>query len=430
MHSMKYVFTTLGCKVNQYETQAMEKLLMEKGFTPAGEDAADVVIVNSCAVTAESVRKSRQAVRRMQGQNPDALSVVCGCFSQISPEEAAGLGADIVYGSGDRKKLVEDIVKACYDRKKVISVDDPMKRRVFEPLTAGAVDGRTRAMLKIQDGCDNFCSYCIIPYARGRVRSLPLPEIGAQSAALAAEGFREIVVTGIEIASYGKDLRDGSDLADAIAAAAAAAPGVRIHIGSLEPTVVTEAFCEKLTSLGSVCRHFHLSVQSGSDEVLRRMNRKYGTGRLLEAVACLRRYFPGCALTADLIAGFPGETLEQHMETLNTIRACAFSQMHIFPYSIREGTKAAAMPEQHTAAEKERRAREARAVAEEMRMDYLRSCLGKTLPVLFETEEGESSCGHADNYCEVRVHGTGLRGIVQNVEITSVSGQTLVGNVI
>ena len=427
---MKYVFSTLGCKVNQFETQAMEKLLQEKGFIPAGSESADVVVVNTCAVTAESVRKSRQTVRRLRNQHPGALTAVCGCFSQISPEDASALGADIVYGSGDRKKLVEDIIKALEERQKIISVDDPFKRRVFEPLTAGAVDGRTRAMLKIQDGCDNFCTYCIIPYARGRVRSLPLNEITRQSAELSSEGFREIVVTGIEIASYGKDLRDGTHLADAIAAAAKSAPNARIHIGSLEPTVITEEFCARLAELGNVCPHFHLSVQSGSDEVLRRMNRKYDTARLLRAAENLRRYFPECALTADLITGFPGETLEQHAETLRTIRACAFSQMHVFPYSIREGTKAASMSDQLTAAEKERRAREVRAVAEEMRSGYLCSCVGQTLSVLFETEEDGYSFGHADNYCEVRVSGDGLRGIVQNVQITAVSGQTLVGNVV
>ncbi len=427
---MKYVFSTLGCKVNQFETQAMAKLLQEKGLIPAGSESADVVIVNTCAVTAESVRKSRQTVRRLRNQHPGALTVVCGCFSQISPEDASALGVDIVYGSGDRKKLVEDIIKALVERQKIVFVDDPFKRRVFEPLTAGAVDGRTRAMLKIQDGCDNFCTYCIIPYARGRVRSLPVKDIIAQSTELASEGFREIVVTGIEIASYGKDLRDGTQLADAISAVAKSAPNARIHIGSLEPTVVTEAFCAGLAALGNVCPHFHLSVQSGSDEVLRRMNRKYDTARLLRAAENLRRYFPGCALTADLITGFPGETLEQHEETLETIRACAFSQMHIFPYSVREGTKAAAMPGQLTAAEKERRAREARAVAAQMQSEYLHSCVGKTLSVLFETEADGCSFGHAENYCEVRVAAAGVRGIVQNVQITAVSGETLVGNVV
>jgi len=427
---MKYVFCTLGCKVNQFETQAMEKLLQEHGLVPAENDRSDVIIVNSCAVTAESVRKSRQAVRRLQKQHPSALTVVCGCFSQISPDDASSLGADIVYGSGDRKKLVEDILSALEERQKIVFVDDPFKRRVFEPLVAGAVEGRTRAMIKIQDGCDNFCTYCIIPYARGRVRSLPVQEISAQCALLAEEGFREIVVTGIEIASYGKDLRDGTTLADAIAAAAAAAPNVRIHIGSIEPTVITEAFCARLASLGNIIPHFHLSVQSGSDEVLRRMNRKYDTSRLLQAAADLRRFFPGCALTADLITGFPGETPEQHAETLETIRKCGFSQMHIFPYSVREGTKAAAMSGQLTAAEKERRAREARIIAEEMKSDYLHSCVGKTLSVLFETEEGGFSFGHAENYCEVCVSGTNLRGIVQNVQITGISGETLVGNAV
>ena len=244
---MKYAVYTLGCKVNQYETQAIEAMLRERGFEHTSS-GADVVIVNTCAVTAESGRKSRQAIRRLQADNPGALTAVCGCFSQLEPEEVSALGADILFGSGDKHDFVEAIVKAL----PMQSVDDPFKRRVFEPLPAGAVAGRTRAMLKIEDGCDNFCTYCVIPYTRGRVRSLPPDECAAAAASLAAEGFREIVVTGIEIASYGKDLPGKPGLADAIEAIAQAAPGVRVRLGSLEPTVVTEAFCARLAALGNV----------------------------------------------------------------------------------------------------------------------------------------------------------------------------------
>jgi len=434
---MKYSITTLGCKVNQYETQAMETMLRQLGYSPVREDdgGADVVIVNTCAVTAESGRKSRQAVRRLKNQNPGAVVVVCGCFSQVSPQEAYRLGADIVYGSGDRKKLVEEIDRLVRERKgglgagnaQVCVVDNPFKRVSFEKLPAGSVYGRTRAMLKIQDGCDNFCTYCVIPYARGRVLSLPVEEAAAQAAALEAEGYRELVITGIEIASYGKDFRNGAGLADVVEAIARSTPGLRLRLGSLEPTVITRDFCRRLAETGKICRHFHLSLQSGCDEILRRMGRKYDTARFFEAVQLLREYFPRCGLTADLIVGFPGETEEQHAATLEFIRKCGFSSMHIFPYSPRPGTKAAKMEGQLTRAVKARRAAEAQAVADAMEDAFLESCIGDVLPVLFETESEDTCIGHADNYCQVSVPGGGLRGVVKNVKIEGVKDKILVG---
>ena len=415
---MKYAVYTLGCKVNQYETQALETMLRERGLEPTDRDA-DVVIVNTCAVTAESGRKSRQAIRRMQNRNPGALTVVCGCFSQLEPEEAAALGADIVFGSGDKRALADAIVKALPAR----HVDDPFQRRVFEPLPAGAVSGRTRAMLKIQDGCDNFCTYCVIPYTRGRIRSLPLEECAAQAAGLAKEGFAEIVVTGIEIASYGKDLPGKPGLADAAQAISKAAPGARIRLGSLEPTVATEEFCRRLAALGNVCPHFHLSLQSGCDDTLKRMNRKYDTAAFLAVCERLRRYFPDCALTADLICGFPGETEADFEATLAFLEMCGFFFVHAFPYSVRPGTKAADMPGQLSKAEKEDRVRRAGETVRRLRRAYLESCVGRTLSVLFENAHG----GHSGNYCPVRIGGTARRGAVANVRVTGVDGETLLG---
>ena len=259
------------------------------------------------------------------------------------------------------------------------------------------------------------------------MRSLP-PERAAQEAAeLAAKGYRELVLTGIEIASYGEDLPGGPGLADAVEAIAAAAPQLRLRLGSLEPTVVTEDFCRRLAATGRVCAHFHLSLQSGCDATLARMRRKYDTAEFFAVTERLRRYFPGCGLTADLITGFPGETEADHEATLAFIEKCAFSAMHVFPYSRRPGTPADKMPGQLTAAVKSRRAAEAHALAERMRGEYLASCVGKTLEVLFETEENGLSTGHASNYAEVSAPGTGLRGIVKNVQITGVSGQMLVG---
>ena len=427
---MKYAITTLGCKVNQFETQAMETMLSSLGYTSTKDGDADVIIVNTCAVTAESGRKSRQALRRLKGENPDALVAVCGCFSQISPEKMEELGADIIYGSGDRKMLVEDIHRIMQCREQVRHVDDPFQRRVFETLPAGAMDGRTRAYIKIQDGCDNFCTYCVIPYARGRVRSMPVSEAAAQARELAEQGFAEIVVTGIEIASYGKDLRDGSCLAGVVAAVADAAPGARIRLGSIEPTVVTDAFCQELAQRGNICRHFHLSLQSGCDRTLKNMHRKYDTKRFYEAVELLRQYFPGCALTADLITGFPGETEQDHADTLAFLQRCAFVSMHVFPYSQRPGTKAAAMEGQLTHAVKDARAREAQRLAKAMEQEYLQSCVGQILPVLFETENENYWHGHADNYCEVKAKGEDLRGLVRNVQIVAVEGNKLWGNII
>ena len=427
---MKYAISTLGCKVNQFETQAMETMLEEKGYEPTKAGDADVVIINTCAVTAESGRKSRQAVRRLKSENPGALVAVCGCFSQISPQEVEALGADVIYGSGDRRALVEDIHRLLQSREAVRHIDDPFQRRFFESLPAGALEGRTRAYIKIQDGCDNFCTYCVIPYARGRVRSMPLPEAEKQAQELAAAGYAEIVVTGIEIASYGKDLRDGTHLQEMVTAIADAAPSARIRLGSLEPTVITEEFCRALAGRPNLCPHFHLSLQSGCDRTLKNMHRKYDTARFLQAVELLRRYFPGCGLTADLITGFPGETEEEHRATLAFLRRCAFSSMHVFPYSPRPGTKAAAMEGQLTHAVKDARAREAQAAAAEMEQAFLAGCVGRTLPVLFETESGGTWQGHADNYCEVLAPGENLHGIVRNVQITGVEGTKLRGNIV
>ena len=428
---MKYIIATLGCKVNQYETQAMEALLNARGHTAARPgESADAVIVNSCAVTAESGRKTRQTIRRLCEEQPGAVLAVSGCYAQLEPEAVRALGAKVVFGTGDRRGFVEAVEKAAAENAEALFIDKPFERRVFEELRAGAFEGRTRAMLKIQDGCQNFCSYCIIPYTRGRLRSLPLARAAEESARLAAEGYRELVLTGIEIASYGVDLPGRPGLAELVETVAAGAGAMRIRLGSLEPTVVTEEFCEKLAATGKVCRHFHLSLQSGCDRTLRAMRRKYDTAAFFEVTERLRRSFPGCALTADLITGFPGETEADQAETLAFIRRCGFADMHVFPYSRRPGTPADKMPEQCTAAVKSRRAAEAAAAAEEMRADYLAGQIGQTLEVLFESAAGEGSVGHSDNYLRVRVPGPGLHGQVKNVKITGVSSGELVGNVV
>ena len=428
---MKYIITTLGCKVNQYETQAMETILNEHGHEPAAPgELADAVIVNTCAVTAESGRKSRQLIRRLHGENPGAVLAVCGCYSQIEPEAAAELGAQVIFGAADRAKLVEDVEKAVASGEGCRDIDEPFKRRAIEKLPAGAVSGRTRAMLKIQDGCVNFCTYCIIPYTRGRLCSLPVEDAVRETARINAEGFKELVLTGIEVASYGVDLPGKPGLADVITACAAAAPDMRIRLGSLEPTVITEDFCRKLAGTHRLCRHFHLSLQSGCDRTLKAMNRKYDTARFYHAVELLREYFPGCGLTCDLITGFPGETDEDQAATLEFIRRCAFSDMHIFPYSRRPGTPADKMPDQCSRAVKEARAHEAKAAAVEMKQDFLRASVGQVLPVLFETGEGGYFTGHSDTYVLVKARGKALRGKTLDVRITGVDGGELTGEII
>ena len=428
---MKYIIVTLGCKVNQYETQAMETLLNAHGHARAGEgERADAVIINTCAVTAESGRKSRQAVRAAREDNPGAVVAVCGCYSQLSPDTAEKLGADVVYGSGDRVKLVADVEAAAERGAQARNVDVPFQRRLFEELPAGNFSGRTRALLKIQDGCANFCTYCIIPYTRGRPRSLPVADAARQAAELDAQGYRELVVTGIEVASYGIDLPENPGLADVIAAISGSAPNMRIRLGSLEPTVITEDFCRTLAGTGRVCRHFHLSLQSGSDSVLKRMNRKYNTAEFYEKTELLRKYFPGCALTADLIVGFPGETGEMHRETLAFLEKCAFSQVHVFPYSRRPGTPADKMDGQIDRAVKAARAKEASAAAEATRQAFLKASVGQILPVLFETQEDGMWFGHSDTYLLTSAEGEKLRGLVKSVKITGVSGENLVGKIV
>ena len=427
---MTFYIDTLGCKVNQYETQAMTTLLEESGHRLASvPEEAQVRIINTCAVTGESGRKSRQAVRRAQKESPGAIIAVCGCFSQSSPQQIRELGVDLIGGSGDRKAFVRSLEELAVSRSAgSFSLDEPLRRRDFELLPAGGLAGRTRAMLKIQDGCSNFCSYCIIPYARGPVRSMPLEEIRKQSAAIAADGYREIVITGIEISSYGRDL--GASLIDAVAAASEAAPGLRIRLGSLEPRTATEEFCRRAAELPGLCPHFHMSLQSGCDATLKRMNRKYDTARYAQCIANLRRYFPGCAVTTDVIVGFPGETETDFQACLAFMEACAFAAVHVFPYSPRPGTPAAGMPDQIENAEKHRRSVIAGDLARELSHRYAARMIGQDTDVLFERERDGFSYGHSPNYMVVRVPGTGLRNVVKTVHITGMDGTDLCGNIL
>ena len=427
---MKVAIYTLGCKVNQYETQAMEQSLRSRGHEIVDfSDAADAYVVNTCSVTAVSDQKSRQIIHRAKKQHPEAVVAVCGCYSQTHAEEVGRLEVDLIAGTGDRTGFLDLLEQAVGEKRHIEAIDQSFERRVFEVLPAGGMASRTRAMLKVEDGCVNFCTYCIIPYARGPVRSAPLETAVTQAAQLAAEGYREIVLTGIEISSWGRDLKNGKSLIDLLEAICAAVPGVRVRLGSLEPRTITEEFCRRAAALPNLCPQFHLSMQSGCDATLKRMNRKYDTARFYESVELLNRFFDRPAVTTDLITGFPEETEEEFAQTLDFIRRCGFAQMHIFPYSVRPGTPAAKM-RQNPKAVKEERAHRAAAVAAEMHRAYLEGCVGRVYPVLFEQPKNGRFSGHAPNYMEVLADGENLHNIVKNVQIIGIDGDALLGELL
>lgn len=429
---MKVAIYTLGCKVNQYETQALERELLRRGHELVSFDGtADAYLINTCTVTAVSDKKSRNLIRRCQKKSPDAVVAVCGCYAQTDPEAVAALGVDVISGTAGRLAFLDLVEQAAAQRGgPILSVDNAMKRRVFEPLEAGGLEGRTRALLKVEDGCVNFCSYCIIPYARGPIRSLSVEQAVAEAHRLAEQGYREIVLTGIEISSWGAEWRDGSGLIDLIEAICVAVPELRIRLGSLEPRTITEEFCRRAAALPNLCPHFHLSMQSGCDATLKRMNRKYDTQRYLASVHLLRQWFPEPAITTDLIVGFPQESEEEFTQTLDFLERCAFSSMHIFPYSRRPGTPAAAMEGQIPQETKETRARRAAAVAAHMEQNYLQKLVGQTLPVLFEEEKDGLWRGHAPNYVAVAAQGNQLHNCLKQVRITEVSGSALHGVIV
>ena len=427
---MKIAFYTLGCKVNQYETQALEQLVTQRGHSLVPfEEAADAYVINTCTVTAVSDKKSRQVIRRARKAAPDAVIAVCGCYPQTHPDDVEKLGVDLISGTGDRTGFVDLLEREWSDRQPITALDDAFSRRTFEPLPAGGLEGRTRAMLKMEDGCVNFCSYCIIPYARGRVRSLPLDDCVRQARELEAAGYREIVLTGIEISSWGQDLEGKPELIEAIEAICQGlSPDTRVRLGSLEPRTITPDFCRRAAALPNLCPHFHLSMQSGCDTVLARMNRKYDSNRYYESVKFLYEVYDRPAITTDLIVGFPGETEEEFQQTLDFIQKCAFSAMHIFPYSKRPGTPAAKLPGQVLNAVKEERAHRAAQIARTMQDAYLDSWVGETVPVLFEEEREGLWRGHTTRYCEVTVQSAQpLHNQLRQVRLTGRDGGALQG---
>lgn len=384
-------FHTLGCKVNAYETEAMKQKLLEAGYTLRSfDERADVYVINTCSVTNIADRKSRQMLHRARHLNPDAVIVAAGCYAQAAAEELRKDEAvDIVLGNAEKKDLVP-VLEAWFRNGREQFVNDAgdiSAVRCYDDFAAGSMTEHTRAFLKIQDGCNQFCSYCIIPYLRGRVRSRRPEEVTAEAEKLAAEGYREMVLTGIHLSSYGTDFGPDAELRDlpGLLRALDGIDGVdRIRLGSLEPEIVTERFVAELSAVPSFCPHFHLSLQSGCDETLKRMNRHYTTAEYLHGVELIRSSFPDAAVTTDVIVGFPGETEEEFAATVGFLKQVRFYETHIFPYSRREGTKAASMPGQLTAREKAERAKVLAELNAEMSASYRRARIGKTEELLSE----------------------------------------------
>ena len=429
---MNVKFITLGCKVNQVESEAMREALLAGGFQEAAEgQTADVVVVNSCTVTAVSDQKARQALRREKKRNPGAVAVLTGCWPQAFPQEAEDfLEADIVLGTTRRAALLPKILEYLSTKQRIVDIAPHEKGEKFEKLTISAMHGRTRAFLKIEDGCDRFCSYCIIPYARGRVRSKPLEDIKAEAALLGDHGYREVVLTGINLPAYGKDL--GLHLCDAVEAACAA-PGIaRVRLGSLEPEQLTPEVIARMAKQEKLCPQFHLSLQSGCDTTLKRMNRHYTTAEYRQIVRNLRQAFPNCAITTDIMVGFAGETEEEFAASLAFAKEIAFAKVHVFAYSRRPGTRAYDMPGQVTNKVKEDRSRQMIAATLATQQDFFAAQVGRVEEVLFEQEREKNVYeGYTRNYTPVRAaSAVPLQGQVLPVEITQALEDCCLGRLV
>ena len=421
---------TLGCKVNQYESEAMLNLFADAGYTiKSFDEVCDIYIINTCTVTGMGDRKSRQMIHRAIKQNPDALIAVAGCYSQVSPETVQKIqGVDLVIGTKERSRIVELCEEVIELGQKKVLVDDALKRRSYEEMTVSDYSDRTRAFVKIEDGCTEFCTYCIIPYARGPVRSRSLNSIVDEVTTLSRNGFREIVLTGIHLASYGRDIKEYS-LIDVIEAVARVEGIKRVRLGSIEPRIITEEFVTRLASIDKLCNHFHIALQSGCDETLKRMNRKYTTAEYKSSVELLRKYFVNPAIATDIMAGFPGETEEEFTSSLEFAVSLELADAHVFAYSNRKGTKADKLPAQVPKNIRNLRSRKLISALGESKKRYLESLVGTCGEVLFEqmTEEGVYE-GHLTNYVKVTAKSDkDISGQFVNVRLDRVEGDTVWG---
>ena len=423
---MKIAFYTLGCKVNQYDTQMMRNLLEAEGHTTVPfQDLADCYIINTCSVTNMSDKKSRQIISRCKKLNNNAIIIVCGCYSQLSASEVAEIeGVDIVLGTANRKNIVKYLEEYLTKNSQIVSPADLKKETVLENETICSFDEKTRAIIKIEDGCQNFCSYCTIPFARGKIRSKSLKDIKAELTNLKKLNYQEVVLTGIHLASYGRDLQN-INLTDAIELTCSLG-FKRVRLGSLEPNIITDEFLRKISLHKNFIPSFHLSLQSGSDAVLKRMNRHYTTAMFQSAVNLLRSYYPNCSITTDIIVGFPGESELEFLETLKFVEKISFAKVHIFPYSIRKGTKAAEMPNQISSEIKNDRCKRLEVTTAKNRIEFMNKHIGKILPVLFEQIKGGLWEGYTESYLPVFYKSSeDLAGKIINVYIESVNGEAL-----
>ena len=420
---------TLGCKVNQYESEAVEELFIKKGYEKVSTNA-DIYVINTCTVTNMSDRKSRQMISRARRDNPNAVVAVMGCYSQVKPEEVASIeGVDIVLGSRNKENVVEHCEDILQNKEAIDKIIAPSESKTFEELQISNQTEMTRAYLKIQDGCNMYCSYCLIPYARGNIVSRDIESIVEESKRLANNNFKEIVLTGIHVSSYGKDIDDELSLIDVIAEV----EGIeRIRLSSMEPRHISLEFLERMKATKKACDHFHLSLQSGSDDILKAMNRKYDTVIYKQKVEEIRQVFPNAGITTDIIVGFPGETEENHKQTMEYAEEIKFSKMHLFKYSPREGTRAAKMSNQIDGKTKKNRLHDLEKIEEANRKEFLNKQIGKTLSVLIESKsdlEGYSG-GHSTNYLKVNVKENIAANTIIDVNITNIIDDELVGEIV
>ena len=422
-------FVTLGCKVNQYDSQAMLEQFESRGYRAAHPgEMADVYVVNTCTVTGTGDKKSLQLIRRCARRNPGAALVVTGCLAQRMGDGLRSTGARLILGTQHRARVVDLLEEALEKDTQIVAVDG-VEHIPFEPLTIHNHEGYTRAVMKIQEGCDNRCTYCIIPSVRGTIRSRVLEDIHTEAENLARAGFQELVLTGIHLTSYGRDLPGRPSLAQAIRQACV--PGIsRVRLGSLEPRVASQSFVDEIARLPQVCPQFHLALQSGSDTVLTRMKRGYNTAQFLAAVQRIRQAFPTAAFTTDVIVGFPGETEAEFQQTLDFCQTVGFARLHVFPFSPREGTPAASMPEQVPESVKADRVKRLIALGDELARQYHEDFLGQTVPVLLEerTREGQM-LGYTPEYIQVRVQ-DGQSGQIAPVQLTAVTPEGMAGVVV
>lgn len=413
---MLFKIHTLGCKVNRYESDCIRSELILRGHKPAGTLSPDLIILNSCTVTSSSDKKTNKLLRSFRRDNPLAIIVLAGCMPQAFPEKASEVyDADIVVGTKNKSELIRLAEKFAESRIRLVKISQYGGDEPFESSLCSDFAGRTRAEIKIQDGCDCFCSYCIIPYARGAVRSKPIAEIEEEVLKIAEAGYREIVITGINIAAYGKDFSTHADLVDAVKACSAPSGISRVRLGSLEANLLSCDMISRLAKHDKLCPHFHLSLQSGCEKTLREMNRKYNPQDFRSLVECIRNHFHECAITTDIIAGFPGESDKDFMESLNFFREMKFAQAHVFPYSPRDGTAAANRTDMVEDGVKAKRAELLRHAAKEAREKFISTRVGMTVPVLFEREnDTKFHLGHAPDYTMVKIPAKKSRKSLQN----------------